>query len=151
MSENNGLMLTVFVTTPAKKQFCFRFLAVQADKAEDLLIEEEFYLENSVLPEFPHFEIIWCKGGLYNGMLLEDMHLHKSKKVGNYHNSRFLCFTGRIANLDHVGEILFTWCVGTAYRFETGEDMNDAIKRFDGNIEQFVKDCQDKGYSGMVH
>jgi len=150
MDKNNSQAFTVFVKTPAKKFFRFKFLAIEASSEEELLIESTFYTEHDVMPEFPHYEILWCNGGHYNGMLLTDMHLHKSKKEGDYFYSQFLCFTGRIAEKS-VKSILLAWCIGTAYRFETGEDMNDAIKRFGGSIDKFISDCQNKGYGGIVH
>lgn len=149
-TECNGIAYSVFVTTPGRKHFCFNFLAIRANSEQELLIEREFYLGGGVLPDFPHHEILWRKGGRYNGMPLTDMHLHASKKTGDYFNSHFLCFTGRIATFADVEKILSQWGVGTAYRFETGEDMNDAIKRL-GGIEAFVADCKKKGYHCGVY
>ena len=152
-NKNSCVPLEAIVITPLHKTFIFKFLAIKAENENELLIDSAFYLENEpkVIPTFPYFELMWQKGGKHEGIKVPDMHLHLSKKKrgGRHSNAHFLCYTGSLRSIEAVREILYLWAMGTAYKAETGEDMNYAIEECGGK-DGFVEQCVIMGYTAKV-
>ncbi|MFA6430719.1 MAG: hypothetical protein WC229_00870 [Candidatus Paceibacterota bacterium] len=152
-NKDSCLPLEAIVITPLGRTFIFKFLAIKAENENELLIDSAFYLENEpkIIPTFPHFELMWQKGGKHKGIKVPEMHLHLSKKKsgGRHSNAHFLCYTGRIESIEAARAILYLWAIGTAYRAETGEDMNYGIEEC-GSNEAFLDQCDLMGYKAKV-